>query len=288
MLILNSAQVEYGQVFRQRDDREELLSGLVYHKKLFVKIRSYRKHQEQEAINEVKRQFSAKKGQLMFLLVKDEIGCTIWCEDKDVQLLEKEADKKALISSIDLKQLVRDLLCVGGIEIKDRRYKLKTYPQCFIGSEAVEWLSKKLDISAEEAVQIGQRLIDEKWIHHVSNKHQFENDYLFYRFEKDKLLENIDEQKEKASLIDLEKLVAEMRNVGGIKIQDRRYKLKTYPRCFVGSEAVEWLSKKLNICVEEAVQIGQRLIDEKWIHHVTNERQFENDYLFYRFYWDEK
>ncbi|WP_330202277.1 hypothetical protein [Cyanobacterium sp. Dongsha4] len=89
-----------------------------------------------------------------------------------------------LISLYDPKicQLVNDMRGLEGVEIKNRNYRLKTYPLCFIGSEAVNWMEKKYDISKAEALKLGQTLINEKIIHHVTDNHDFKNDYLFYRF----------------------------------------------------------------------------------------------------------
>ena len=86
---------------------------------------------------------------------------------------------------------------------------------------------------------------------------------------------------------DLEKLVVEMRSADGLKITDRNYYLNFYPACFIGSEAVEWLVKKQNYKREEAIEIGQILLEKDIIHHVTNEHSFKDAYLFYRFYLDE-
>ena len=47
-----------------------------------------------------------------------------------------------------------------GIEIKNRKYKLKTYKHCFIGSEAVQWLvDHHWARSREEAVVVGNLLL---------------------------------------------------------------------------------------------------------------------------------
>lgn len=81
-----------------------------------------------------------------------------------------------------ISKLVNDMKGKDGIEIKDRRYYLKTYSQCFIGSEAVEWMQKKYKISQREAIKLGQNLVDKKIIHHVTDDHQFKNDFLFYTF----------------------------------------------------------------------------------------------------------
>lgn len=78
-----------------------------------------------------------------------------------------------------------------------------------------------------------------------------------------------------------------MRNIGAIKIKDRRYKLKVYPKCFVVNEAVAWMKSEFNLSTEQAIRLGQRLIDEKIIHHVVDRQKFADEFLFYRFYWDE-
>ncbi|MEM9482397.1 MAG: DEP domain-containing protein [Cyanobacteria bacterium P01_F01_bin.116] len=87
---------------------------------------------------------------------------------------------------------------------------------------------------------------------------------------------------------ELSRLIRQMRSPGGVEIQDRRYKLRLYPRCFVGSELVQWLMSTLGITQDEAVHIGKRLLYRGIIHHVLDEQDFKDGYLFYRFYVDEQ
>ncbi|AOY84568.2 MULTISPECIES: mechanosensitive ion channel domain-containing protein [Moorena] len=87
--------------------------------------------------------------------------------------------------------------------------------------------------------------------------------------------------------LDIETLVEEMRQPGGLEIKDRRYRLNSYGCCFVGSEAVDWLVKRCNSTREDAVTVGQILINRGIIHHVADDHPFRDDYLFYRFYLDE-
>ena len=68
------------------------------------------------------------------------------------------------------------------LEIKNRRYHLKRYPQCFIGSELVDYLVKNKGKTTGEAIYIGQDLLEYGLIQHVCNEHTFKNDFLFYRF----------------------------------------------------------------------------------------------------------
>ncbi|MEM9979003.1 MAG: transporter, partial [Cyanobacteria bacterium P01_D01_bin.2] len=85
----------------------------------------------------------------------------------------------------------------------------------------------------------------------------------------------------------LERLVKQMRSSGGLDIQKRRFRLGVYPSCFVGSEAVTWLAKTQNATREEAIRMGQALVEKGIFHHVTDEHPFKDEYLFYRFYEDE-
>ena len=82
-------------------------------------------------------------------------------------------------------------------------------------------------------------------------------------------------------------LVNDLRGKEGIKIQDRRYKLSSYPLCFVGNEAVKWIENRYLLSKPEAIRLGQELIDLKIIHHVTDDHNFKDESLFYRFYIDE-
>jgi hypothetical protein len=67
----------------------------------------------------------------------------------------------------------------------------------------------------------------------------------------------------------------------GVEVKDRKYHNKTYEKCFVGSEAVDWLQKHLGISRSEAESYGQALIDDDWMHHVVRQQPFRDGYFFY-------
>ena len=73
----------------------------------------------------------------------------------------------------------------NGLQIKDRMHRLKLYRNCFIGSEAVDYLVQTgIAKSRVAAVAIGRRLQAEmKCFRHVEDDHYFEDAYLFYRFD---------------------------------------------------------------------------------------------------------
>ncbi len=79
-------------------------------------------------------------------------------------------------------QLIQQMQGEKGVVVKDRRYGLKTYTDCFIGSEALLWLMAYLKATREEALLCGQMLVEKNFIHHVTYEHTLEDDYLFYQF----------------------------------------------------------------------------------------------------------
>jgi len=91
---------------------------------------------------------------------------------------------------IDIPKLVERMRGPEGVKIKDRRYGLKSYSDCFVGLEAVDWLVRDHDCSRQEAVEIGQLLVERGIIHHVVDRHSFKDEYLFYRFYVDEVLSN--------------------------------------------------------------------------------------------------
>ncbi len=100
----------------------------------------------------------------------------------------------------------------------------------------------------------------------------------------DEFLEPLEDR---LTAVDIEELVNKMRGPEGIEIRDRRYRLNIYPACFIGSEAVDWLVQKHNCTREEAIELGQILIERSIIHHVVDQHPFKDGYFFYRFYADE-
>ncbi|XP_061579495.1 rap guanine nucleotide exchange factor 4 isoform X2 [Cololabis saira] len=73
-------------------------------------------------------------------------------------------------------------------------------------------------------------------------------------------------------------------------IRDRKYHLKTYRRCCVGTELVDWQMQQSS-CVHsrlQAVGMWQVLLEEGVLNHVDREMSFQDKYLFYRFLDDEQ
>uniref|UniRef100_A0A8C5GTV4 Rap guanine nucleotide exchange factor (GEF) 4 n=1 Tax=Gouania willdenowi TaxID=441366 RepID=A0A8C5GTV4_GOUWI len=72
-------------------------------------------------------------------------------------------------------------------------------------------------------------------------------------------------------------------------IRDRKYHLKTYRQCCVGTELVDWQMQQSS-CVHsriQAVGMWQALLEEGVLNHVDQELSFQDKYVFYRFLEDE-
>lgn len=168
-----------------------------------------------------------------------------------------------------------------GVEVKDRRYHLRVYPQCFVANEAVSYLVKSgYAKTREQAVMLGMRLQQERnLIRHVTDDHLFKDEYLFFVFipQEERV---VVEPTQKQSLQEIAEKFHR-----GIKVKDRKYRLKTYKQVFIASKSVDWLIRyRMANSRREAVEIGQALCSQmNLFQHVTNDHDFCDDYLFFRF-----
>lgn len=56
----------------------------------------------------------------------------------------------------------------------------------YIASELIDWFVSSGEAeSRDQAVELGQLLINTDYIHHVVDEHNFEDAYLFFRFRQD-------------------------------------------------------------------------------------------------------
>jgi hypothetical protein len=86
---------------------------------------------------------------------------------------------------------------------------------------------------------------------------------------------------------ELASVAEKMRGPMGVSIADRRHLLSVYRRCFVGSEAVDWIADHAGLTRAEAATVGQRLVDLGWVRHVLGEHGFRDGHYFFRFRADE-
>ncbi|WP_136809276.1 FAD-containing oxidoreductase [Desulfosediminicola flagellatus] len=95
-------------------------------------------------------------------------------------------DEKVCLTETDLAGLGN--VFRANVDIQDRKYGFpsKTYARCFVGEEAVQKLMESgLASDEEDAIRLGNILLESGFFHHVQRAHVFKNEYLFYRFASD-------------------------------------------------------------------------------------------------------
>ncbi len=95
-------------------------------------------------------------------------------------------DEQKVMSGEDLADLVEAFK--SKVDISDRKYGFpsKLYENCFVGTEAVHVLLEEgMATDLEDAVRIGNIMLESGVFHHVQRAHAFKNEYLFYRFAED-------------------------------------------------------------------------------------------------------
>ncbi|RLM54560.1 hypothetical protein C2845_PM10G07780 [Panicum miliaceum] len=65
---------------------------------------------------------------------------------------------------------------------KDRFYKMRRFSNCFLGSEAVDFLSEDQYLERDEAVEFGRKLASKYFFRHVLDENVFEDGNHLYRF----------------------------------------------------------------------------------------------------------
>ncbi|XP_057731777.1 uncharacterized protein LOC130946900 [Arachis stenosperma] len=69
-----------------------------------------------------------------------------------------------------------------SIPVKDRFHKMRRFTNCFLGSEAVDFLSEDQYLERPEAVEFGRKLASKLFFYHVLDENIFEDGNHLYRF----------------------------------------------------------------------------------------------------------
>ncbi|WJX62994.1 hypothetical protein P8452_47927 [Trifolium repens] len=69
-----------------------------------------------------------------------------------------------------------------SIVVKDRFSKLRRFTNCFLGCEAVDFLTQDQYLERKEAVEFGRKLASKLFFQHVFDENLFEDGNYFYRF----------------------------------------------------------------------------------------------------------
>ncbi|XP_033699139.1 DEP domain-containing mTOR-interacting protein isoform X3 [Tursiops truncatus] len=168
--------------------------------------------------------------------------------------------------------------------IKDRRHHLKTYPNCFVAKELIDWLIEHKEASDREtAIKLMQKLADRGIIHHVCDEHkEFKDVKLFYRFRKDDGTFPLDN--EVKAFVRGQRLYEKLMSPENTLLQPREEEGVKYERTFMASEFLDWLVQEGEATTrKEAEQLCHRLMEHSIIQHVSNKHPFVDSNLLYQF-----
>ncbi|XP_062976973.1 DEP domain-containing mTOR-interacting protein-like isoform X1 [Elgaria multicarinata webbii] len=172
-----------------------------------------------------------------------------------------------------------------GKLIKDKRYHLRTYPNCFVAKELTDWLiDHKEAPDRETGIRLMQKLMDHYIIHHVCDEHfDYKDAKLLYRFRKDDGTFPLNKdvkvfmrgQSLYETLISVEDSILKVREENSVK----------YQRTFLGCEMIDWLVQEGEAANrKEAVELCQTLLEHGIIQHVAVRHHFYDSDLLYQFH----
>lgn len=189
MLLLSAKQVQYCQVAkRDPTGKVEVIPGISYYGKVFVRGEIFPLSQRNRAIEYSRQKFSEYKEKVYILLVEEKDRLTLWYENSEVTELSSSNNEyfTDFIATIDLTQLVFKMRGKQGVPRKKRRRGFRTFRESFSGREAVNWLQQYLQISREDAIRLGERLLDNYFLSPLTiNIRSFQDGEVLYRFTAD-------------------------------------------------------------------------------------------------------
>lgn len=176
----------------------------------------------------------------------------------------------------DLLALAAQMRSGGGVDVRDRMFRLQRYRRCFVGSEAVDWLIRQRRLTRPQAVRLGRRLIAHGLIRHVVDEHDFEDDALFYTW-----CEASDAATETA-MPDAGELRAALCAADGPPLAEHHRALVTHHRCATGREIGDWIAARYGVDPATATQWASHLMRRGALRHVFDAKPFVADRTLYR------
>uniref|UniRef100_A0A3Q2VL15 Si:dkeyp-97e7.9 n=1 Tax=Haplochromis burtoni TaxID=8153 RepID=A0A3Q2VL15_HAPBU len=170
-----------------------------------------------------------------------------------------------------------------GKLIKDRRYHFRTYPNCFVAHELIDWLvSHKEAADRATAASLMQHLMDHDILHHVCDKRaEFKDAKLLYRFRKDDGTFPFNtEVKIFMRGQQLYELIADKNSI----LQLREEHGVTYKRSFPGCQLIDYLIQNGEAdSRRQGLELCRALQEHGIIQHVGQNHDFFDSGLLYQF-----
>ncbi|XP_055365074.1 DEP domain-containing mTOR-interacting protein [Betta splendens] len=171
-----------------------------------------------------------------------------------------------------------------GKLIKERRYHLRTYPNCFVAQELIDWLlSHKEAPDRAAAVGLMQHLMDHDIIHHVCDKRPvFKDAKLLYRFRKDD--GTFPFNTEVKIFMHGQRLHEHLTGDKNSILQLREEHGVAHQRSFPGCQLIDWLLQNGEAeSRRQGLELCRALQEHGIIQHVARKHHFFDSGLLYQF-----
>ncbi|XP_044076290.1 DEP domain-containing mTOR-interacting protein isoform X3 [Siniperca chuatsi] len=168
-----------------------------------------------------------------------------------------------------------------GKLIKDRRYHLRTYPNCFVAQELIDWLvSHKEAPDRAIAACLMQHLMDHDIVHHVCDKRPvFKDAKLLYRFRKDDGTFPFNTEV-KIFIRGQRILIGDKNSI----LKEREEHGVAYQRSFPGCQLIDWLLQNGEAeSRRRGLELCRALQEHGIIQHVAKKHGFFDSGLLYQF-----
>ncbi|XP_056590794.1 DEP domain-containing mTOR-interacting protein [Triplophysa dalaica] len=168
--------------------------------------------------------------------------------------------------------------------IKDRRHHLRTYPNCFVAQEVIDWLIARKEVpDRETAVQLMQHLMDYDILHHVCDKWPlFKDAKYLYRFRKDD--GTFPFNMEVKIFMRGQRLYEYLITCKDSILQERQEMGVAYERSFPGYMFIDWLLQNGEIeSRRQGLDLCKALLEHGIIQHVSQKHHFFDSGLLYQF-----
>lgn len=172
--------------------------------------------------------------------------------------------------------------------IHDQKSVLKSYSKVFTGEQLVTWLVEDREVAdSDEALFLGQALLENGIIHHVNDKHQFKRSDLLYRFRYDD--GTFRAKLDSSDLISRGvRLYTRLHGLFDPLIREQKVGLRSMKGVVNAQKLIDWLLAEGDIIKrEEGVALGEHLFASGILRHATDDHNFRDSSNLYRFVADD-
>lgn len=168
-----------------------------------------------------------------------------------------------------------------NIRVGRRRWRFNTYDNCFVAKDAVTYLVEGgFAPNRASAVRLGKKIQHElNSYQHVCQEHDFADEHYFFRFtpKHQRFGEKVMVE------LPLEEIATKFEQ--GVRMRTNTYRMKSYPKTFVGEQAVDYLvQSRLTGSRRAAVRLGRALVEQYGLFvKVTGDMDFADDKFLFRF-----